>query len=54
MNQTLTDSKVLAAGDVNPNKDCCWKLQDLWFSMSPNTLGNGYPKGAWHHQEKPS
>lgn len=45
MNQTHTDPKGLAAGDLNPNNDSYWKPQGLWFSMSPNTLGHGYPKG---------
>lgn len=34
MNQTHTDSKRLAIGDVNPNKDCCWKSQGLCFFVT--------------------
>lgn len=34
MNQTHTDSKGLATGDITPNKDCCWKPQGLCFFVT--------------------
>lgn len=52
MNQTHTDSKGLVAGDLNPNKDCYWKPQGLWFSVT-QPIRTWLPKGGMAEEREP-